>query len=212
MYLQWRSTRPAPALARTSSIGHRTEKLADGRAASKDFADNTASEAGSRRSVESQRERWLTPKRMAFPPLSGIAAGLIVVLLSAWLSGNGPPTVNIVSPRHGYAVSQQRGFQVVGRSHGLGNETLWLTDYDGYGYAVDSEATIAVDGTWKAADSQLGDPRQHLPFALTARVIIADVQCATKLQAALNSNQDYLTGLPGGCRAAGSVTVEVTSR
>jgi hypothetical protein len=80
------------------------------------------------------------------------------------------------------------------------------------GYAIDGEATIGDDGTWTASDSDLGNPGQRLPFPLTARVIAANPQCARGLQAAMNSNQDYITSLPGGCEIGPTVMVEVTRR
>jgi hypothetical protein len=89
----------------------------------------------------------------------------------------------------------------------LGNN-VWLTDYDG-GYTVDNEATVNGDGTWSASDSDLGDPGEALPFYLTVRVILADSQCAATLQATYNTNNDYLTSLPGGCTVVGGVTVRV---
>jgi hypothetical protein len=157
-------------------------------------------------------QKWLTPWKMAFPPLSGIAAGLVVVFVASLVSGHTHPSVRIISPVHGAAVSQQKGFRVSGTFRGLGNDTLWLADYDGTGYAVDSEATIKASGSWTASDSDLGNPGQLLPFPLTVRLIAADAQCARTLQAAINSNQDYLTSLPGGCEIGAAVTVNVTRR
>ena len=121
------------------------------------------------------------------------------------------PTVRLTVPSAGTAVPQAKGFTAEGTVSGLGNDTLWLTDYDG-GYTVDNEATVNLDGTWSASDSDLGSSSEALPFSLTVRVILADTQCAATLQATSNTNSDYLTGLPGGCTVVGEVTVRVTTR
>jgi hypothetical protein len=215
--LQWRSTKlAAPAAAQEAPVSPgSTEGLEASPATNREtkIATDAALEAaGDKIRVKPHAERWLTPKRIAFPPLSGIAAGLIVLLVAAWLTGNKPPSVHVKSPRHGTAVSQQSGFQASGTSSDLGNDTIWLADYDGSGYYVDSEATIKDGGSWTASDSQLGNPGQTLPFPLTARVIVADTQCADALQTVMHGSQDYLTSLPGGCDIAGAITVEVTTR
>jgi hypothetical protein len=216
LYLQWRSAKLAvPSAAHgvpASPSG--TQDLEAPPAADRDTKipkDASPEMPRGDTPLTVRRERWLTPKRIAFPPLLGIAAGLIVVLVGAWLTGNQHPSIQINSPSNGTAVSQQKGFQASGKSSDLGNDTIWLADYDG-GYAVDSEATIKVGGSWTASDSSLGNPGQALPFPQTARVIVADTECANALQAAMNSTQDYLTSLPGGCEIAGAVTVEVTRR
>jgi hypothetical protein len=159
--------------------------------------------------VKPRSTSWNMRRKLAFPPLSGISAGLIVLLIAALFSGNKNPVVRISSPRQGAAVPQAEGFIASGTSSGLGNDTLWLADYDG-GYTIDNEATLNANGSWAVYDSDLGNTGQSPPFFLTARVIVADAQCATKLQATLNSSPDYLTGLPGGCVVAGAVTVNVS--
>lgn len=121
------------------------------------------------------------------------------------------PIVQVKSPQKGQAVPQGKGFVATGTVRQLGNDTIWLTDYDG-GYTVDNQASVDQNGTWTASDSDLGNAGQPLPFVLTARVILADAQCAAKLQAAENSNSDYLTSLPGGCTVAGHIAVQVTTR
>jgi hypothetical protein len=217
LFLQWRSAKladlaaahgvpvspsgtqsPEPPLAANEETGITT--------------DGASELPGDDVSLKPPAERWLTPKKIVLPPLSGIAAGLIVILVAAWITGNQHPSVHINSPRYGTAVPQLSGFQASGMSSDLGNDTIWLADYDGSGYYVDSEATIKVGGSWTAPDSQLGNPKQTLPFPLTARVIIADAQCADALQGAINSNKYYLPSLPGGCEIAGAITVEVTRR
>jgi hypothetical protein len=133
-------------------------------------------------------------------------------LVAALYSGSANPSIQIVAPRHGVAVSQRNGFHTKGTYRDLGNDTLWLADFDGVGYTIDSPATLETNGSWTASDSDLGNPGQALPFLLTARVIVADARCATSLQAALNSSQDNLTFLPGGCEVVGAVMVDVTRR
>ena len=118
--------------------------------------------------------------------------------------------VSLTSPTPGTAVSRTRTFGVTGKTSHLGNETIWVTDYDG-GYAVDDEATVYDDGEWKASDSNVGDPGRALPFRWTLRVILADAGCAARLQKTMESNGDYLNALPGGCTVAGSVTVKVAT-
>jgi len=120
------------------------------------------------------------------------------------------PTVRLIYPSKGTSVPQANGFVAKGTVSQLGNDTIWLTDYDG-GYTVDNEATVNGDGTWSASDSDLGDPGEALPFSLTVRVILGDAQCAATLQATENTNSDYLTSLPGGCTVVGGVTVRVTT-
>jgi hypothetical protein len=120
------------------------------------------------------------------------------------------PTVRLSYPTKGASVPQAKGFVAKGIVSQLGNDSLWLTDYDG-GYTVDNEATVNGDGTWSASDSDLGNPGEALPFYLTVRVILADPQCAATLQATYNTNSDYLTNLPGGCTVVGGVTVHVTT-
>ena len=149
---------------------------------------------------------WL--RRATLPLSFGIVAGLIVLLIaSLWSPG---PIVSLTSPASGAEVSRTEVFNVEGTASHLGDHTIWLTDYDG-GYSVDDEATVKTNGTWIASDSQVGNPDQTLPFPLIVRVILADTQCATKLQEAMASNEDYLTELPGGCTVAGDVTVRVTT-
>ena len=157
-------------------------------------------------SGKSGRTAW--PLRVVLSLSSGIAAGLVVLLISSFRSPG--PTVSLTSPTPGAAVSRTKTFSVTGKVSHLGNETIWLTDYDG-GYAVDDEATIYDDGEWKSSDSNVGDPGQALPFRLTLRVILADADCAAKLQGTMESNGDYLTALPGGCSVAGSVTIKVAT-
>lgn len=214
LYLQWRSMRRVAAAGdRGTSVSPGNEERPPAVGRRPGVASDAAHEvAGDDVPAKKPSERWLTPRRIAFPSLSGIAAGLIVVVVAAWLFGNSHSSVQIISPRRGTAVSQQNGFQASGTSRDLGNDTLWLADYDGTGYTIDSEATIRTGGSWTASDSDLGNPGQALPFALTARVIVADAQCTSRMQVAMNSNQDYLTSLPGGCEVAGAVTVEVTTR
>jgi hypothetical protein len=214
LYLQWRSTKVAAAAGRRgglvtpdSSDGLEVPLAANGETG---IAADTAETADIR--PRPQAAEWHTARRIAIPPLSGIAAGLIVALLAAWLFGNKHPSVQIISPRHGAEVSQQNGFQASGTFSDLGNDTIWLADYDGTGYTVDSEATIKAGSSWTAPDSDLGNSGQALPFPLTARVIVADSQCAKALDGAMNNGQDYLTELPGGCEVAGAITVEVTRR
>lgn len=120
------------------------------------------------------------------------------------------PTVRLISPSKGTAVPRAKGFVTKGTVTGLGNDTIWLTDYDG-GYTVDNEATVNGDGAWIAPDSDLGDSGEALPFDLALRVILADSQCAARLQATYNTDSDYLTALPGGCTVVGGVTVRVTT-
>jgi hypothetical protein len=119
-------------------------------------------------------------------------------------------TVQLIAPAVGTAVPQAKGFVARGTVRSLGNDTIWLTDFDG-GYTVDNEATVNGDGTWSVSDSDLGNSGQSLPFGLTARVILADSHCAARLQATYNTNNDYLTTLPGGCAVVGSVKVQVTT-
>jgi hypothetical protein len=140
--------------------------------------------------------------------LAGLAAGLIVLIIT--FSSSSGPAVTLKSPAKGADVSRTKVFRVAGTSSHLGNATIWLTDYDG-GYSVDDEATIYSNGTWQAFDSNVGNQGQRLPFPMTLRVILADTQCAAKLQEAMNSTGDYLTALPGGCTVAGAVTVNVTT-
>jgi hypothetical protein len=150
----------------------------------------------------------------------GVVGIVVGVLLTHVLAGSSQPStvsstppvaVRLTSPAPGTDVSQTKVFGVTGTVGHLGNDTLWLTDYDG-GYAVDDEATVNTNGTWRALNSNVGNPHQPLPFALSLRVILASTECAAKLQEAMNSDADYLTVLPGGCAVAGAVTVNVTSR
>jgi hypothetical protein len=216
LWLQWKS-RPATEIStggKPNGLGqeenHEDHLASSGKlsSGSKDRVNEPPRPTGS---VQTTTDKWLTPKKMAFPPLSGIVTGLAVFFITALITGGGNATVHIVAPRQGAAVSKSEGFTARGTSGDLGNDTLWLTDYDG-GYTVDNEATINTGGTWTASDSDLGNPGQALPFPLTARVILADPQCAAKLEAAYNSSADYLTSLPGGCTVAGTVTVNVTRR
>lgn len=124
-------------------------------------------------------------------------------------STNGP-VVHLVSPAPRTAVSKSKGFTVRGSFSNLGNDTIWLTDYDG-GYTVDSEAALATNDTWAASDSDLGNAGESLPFPLTVRLILANEHCAAKLQATYNTNGDYLPSLPGGCIIADALTVNVTT-
>lgn len=217
LYLQWRTAKPVSAEmgVAAASAGPVKSSPQSAAAASDKGGSATASVTNSSRtdiSMKSQNQRWLTAKRIAFPPLSGIVAGLVVILVGGLLTSNKSPVVNILSPRQGAAVSQHGGFEARGHFSNIGDETLWLTDYDGSGYTVDSQATLGADGLWKAPDSDLGDPGQHLPFRLTARVIIANPRCASKLQATMNTTQDYLSALPGGCTVVGAITVNVIRR
>lgn len=142
---------------------------------------------------------------------SGIVVGLAVLFIGSALF---PPIASVSLTRlpQGMTVSQVIGFRVSGSYSHLGNSTIWLTDYSG-GYVVDDQATLYSNGTWTAADSELGDPGQKLPFSLTVRVLVADPECARTLTAAMNgSGGDYLTALPGGCTVAASATVDVTTR
>jgi hypothetical protein len=157
-------------------------------------------------SGKSGRTAW--PTKIILSLSSGIAAGLVVFLISSFRSPG--PTVSLISPTTGTAVSRTKTFSVTGKVSHLGNETIWLTDYDS-GYTVDDEATIFDNGRWAASDSDVGDPGQALPFPLTLRVILADPGCAAKLQKTMSSNGDYLTALPGGCTVADSFTVNVTT-
>ena len=119
------------------------------------------------------------------------------------------PNVRLVAPTSGTEVSQAKGFTAEGTVSGLGNDTIWLTDYN-HGYTVDDEAIVNSNGTWSASDSDLGKPGEVLPFSLAVRVILADTQCAATLQATSSTNSDYLTSLPGGCTVVGEVIVRVT--
>jgi hypothetical protein len=120
------------------------------------------------------------------------------------------PVVQLIAPTGGTAVPQSKGFVARGTARGLGNDTIWLTDYDG-GYTVDNEAAVNGNGAWSVSDSDLGNSDQSLPFNLTARIILADSHCADRLQATYNTNNDYLITLPGGCAVVGSVKVRVTT-
>jgi hypothetical protein len=120
------------------------------------------------------------------------------------------PIVRLIFPSNGTPVPQARGFVAQGTVSQLGNDTIWLTDYDG-GYTVDNEATVNGDGAWSASDTDLGNSGESLPFYLTIRVILADSRCAATLQATSNTDSDYLTSLPGGCVVVGGVTVRVTT-
>jgi hypothetical protein len=120
------------------------------------------------------------------------------------------PIVRLTAPSAGASVPEAKGFTARGTVSGLGDYTLWLTDYDG-GYTVDTEATVSGNGTWTAADSDLGSPGEVLPFNRTVRLIRADTSCAATLQATSNTNNDYLTSLPGGCAVVAQVTVRVTT-
>jgi hypothetical protein len=160
-------------------------------------------------SPETASRQWSWSRKAALSLLSGVIAGLIVLLIGSALSHS--PTAHLTFPNNGTAVSETGGFNAKGTSSHLGNDTIWLTDYDG-GYTVDSEATVNGHGGWTAPDSPLGDPGQALPFPLTARVILANTRCAAKLQKVMNTNADYLTALPGGCAVVGAVNVNVTTR
>lgn len=153
-----------------------------------------------------RKPAWI--RRAVSPLLVGAAAGLIVLIIT--FSASPGPAVTLKSPAPGTDVSRTKTFRVSGTSSHLGNATIWLTDYDD-GYVVDDEATIYSNGTWQASDSDLGNPGQRLPFPETLRVILADTQCAAKLQEAMNSTGDYLATLPAGCTVAGVVTVNVTT-
>jgi hypothetical protein len=143
----------------------------------------------------------ITPTQSNSPTASAAA--------SAMAPTNGP-VVHFLSVVPETAISESNGFTVKGSYSGLGNDTIWLTDYDG-GYTVDNEATLATNGTWTVSDSPpLGNQGQALPFPLTVRVILADTHCAAALQATYNTNGDYLTTLPGGCIVADALTVSVT--
>jgi hypothetical protein len=163
-------------------------------------------ETADKASGKSDRTAW--PTRVVLSLSSGIAAGLVVLLISSFRSPG--PAVSLISPTTGASVSRTRTFTVTGKASHLGNETIWLTDYDG-GYTVDDEATIFDNGGWTASDSDVGDPGQALPFPLTLRVVLADPGCAAALQKTMRTNGDYLTALPGGCAVADSVTVNVTT-
>jgi hypothetical protein len=211
LWLQWKS-RPATEI---STSGKPTQETRENRSAStgklSSESNDRVHEPSRDEPVQTTTNKWLSPKKMAFPPLTGVVAGLAVFFITAQITGNGNPTVHIVAPHQGAAVSQSEGFRARGTSSDLGNDTLWLTDYDG-GYTVDNEATINTGGSWTASDSDLGNTGQSLPFPLTARLILADPQCAAELEATYNSGPDYLTSLPGGCTVAGTVTVNVTRR
>jgi hypothetical protein len=156
--------------------------------------------------IETRKTHWL---RWAAISLSvGVIAGLVVLLLASVLSTR--PTVSLTSPASGTAVSRTKEFHVKGTVNHLGNDTIWLADYDG-GYAVDDEATVFANDTWEATDSNVGNPDQALPFPLTVRVILADTQCAKRLQQTMDSNADYITVLPGGCTVVGDVNLKVTA-
>lgn len=166
-----------------------------------------ANDTVDKRAAKTRRLIW--PRRAIISVASGVAAGLIVLLIASVQSPG--PTVSLTSPTPGTAVSRTKVFSATGTFSHLGsNDTIWLTDYDG-GYAVDDEATLNTNGTWMASDSNVGNPGKSLPFALTLRVILADAECATKLQETMNSNGDYLTALPGGCTVADAVAVKVTT-
>jgi hypothetical protein len=157
LYLQWRSTKlTVPAAAQEAAVhpggmeGLEASPATEGE--TKMAANATLGAAGGNIRLKPHAERWLTPKRIAFPLLSGIAAGLIVLLVGASLTGNKYPSVHISSPRYGTAVSQEIGFQAGGTSSDLGNDTIWLADYDGSGYFIDSEATTKAGGSWTAPD------------------------------------------------------------
>lgn len=147
-------------------------------------------------------------RMVAISLIPGVVAGLIVLAIASAMTHS--PTIHLTSPSPGQAVPRGKGFDVKGTVSHLGNETIWLTDYDG-GYTVDGQAIVNPSGTWTVSDSDLGNTGASLPFRLTIRVILADAGCTTKLQAAMSSNGDYLTSLPGGCEVAGTVAVNVTT-
>jgi hypothetical protein len=163
------------------------------------------------------RAAWITG-------ILGVVAALAAVLLTRALAGssepNPPPSpkasssavaVNLTAPAPEATVSQTKPFQITGTVSHLGNDSLWLTDYDGR-YFVDGEVTVSSNGAWQAVDSGVGDPHRALPFPVTLRVILADGQCAAKLNATMKSKTKYVTALPSGCSVATEVVVEVTSR
>jgi hypothetical protein len=120
------------------------------------------------------------------------------------------PIVHLTAPSGGASVPEAKGFTAGGTVSGLGDYTLWLTDFDG-GYTVDTEATVNANGTWTAGDSDLGNPGEAPPFSRTVRLIRADTNCAATLYATSQTTNDYLNNLPGGCTVVAQVTVRVTT-
>jgi hypothetical protein len=118
------------------------------------------------------------------------------------------PVVTLTAPTTGTSVSRSQGFIATGKALSLGSYTVWILDYDG-GYTVDQEGVVA-NGLWSAVDKPLGGSSDQLPYYLAMRVVIADQECATKLQATNSTTNDYLTQLPAGCKVITGVTVDVT--
>jgi hypothetical protein len=163
-----------------------------------------------------QVRRWWTRSRKAGAFVVGLAtvigaAAAVMALVHPSATVSQSQIVSLTSPAPGTAVSQTKVFTITGTVGHLGNDTLWLTDYN-HGYSVDDEATVNANDTWKALDSNVGNPGQPLPFPMTLRVILADRGCASKLEEAMDSNGDFLAALPGGCTVAATVTVDVTTR
>lgn len=115
LYLQWRSARLLPAAAQGTSAGSAQQGASEAPADTGDggiLTDTALDADGDDGPVELRAQRWLTPARMAFPPLSAIAAGLVVLLIAGLLSGPasaspggsagistpGPRSSSIVSP------------------------------------------------------------------------------------------------------------------
>ncbi len=199
--LQLKKSRPNREPAAEEPAASPTGERASGPSRVPDRATHATDE----RAGWARTAMWL--RKTVISVFSGVIAGVIVLFLAS--SRSPGPTVSLASSVRGADVSRTKVFHVTGTSSHLGNDTIWLTDYDS-GYTVDSQATVYPDGTWEAADSDVGNSGQSLPFPLNLRVILADVECATRLNATMNSNGDYLTALPGGCTVAGAVTVNVT--
>jgi hypothetical protein len=119
-----------------------------------------------------------------------------------------PPSATLKTPANGTKVSRRKGFVATGTASSLGSYTVWILDYDG-GYTVDQEAKINGE-QWSAADYPLGSRSDRLPFPLTMKAVLANADCATKLNKVSRSNSDYITYLPSGCKIIGQTTVNVS--
>ncbi len=144
---------------------------------------------------------WRSLRRFVATAISGgVAIACLAALSVVAETGQTSPSPKVtIQTKNQQTVSRAQGFVIRGSVTDLGNDSIWLFDFNN-AYFIDVQATVPpFSGNWKAADRPLGGASQSLPFQITVVVVLATPQCDRVLQANLSAHETRLPSLPPGC-------------